>query len=48
MAGALLLEANGCRLLVPEEDVILHTLALAAGEEDEATYAAWLREVCAE
>ena len=47
MAAALFLEVNGRRFGAPEEDVVLHTLALAAGEESEAAYAEWLRASCA-
>lgn len=37
------LGANGVDFEAPEEEVVLQTLALAAGELDEAGYAAWLR-----
>lgn len=45
MAAALFLEVNGCTFTATEEDVVLHTLALAAGELDEAGYARWLEKV---
>jgi death-on-curing protein len=43
MAAALFLEYNGEEFQAPEEEVVLQTLALAAGEVKEADYAAWLR-----
>jgi death-on-curing protein len=43
-AAVLFLELNGRRLTATEADAALKTLALAARELDEATYAAWLRE----
>ena len=46
VAAALFLELNGYSFVAPEEEVVLQTLALAAGELDEATYAAWLRASC--
>lgn len=46
MAAALFLEINDFVLTATEEDVVLQTLALAAGELDEAGYARWLGEVC--
>jgi death-on-curing protein len=46
MAAALFLEVNGLRFEAPEEEVILRTLALAAGELDQSAYAAWLRGAC--
>lgn len=46
MAAALFLEANGLRFSAPEEEVVLQTLALAAGEIDQAEYAAWLKASC--
>ena len=48
MTAYVFLGTNGVELDVSEEEVVLHTLALAAGEEDEAAYAAWLREACGE
>jgi len=46
MAAALFLEINGLRFSASEEDVVIHTLALAAGDIDEAQYALWLSRVC--
>ena len=46
MASALFLEANGQRFAAPEEEVVLQTLALAAGEIDQAEYAVWLEASC--
>ncbi len=46
IAAALFLECNGCRFKASEEEVVLHTLALAAGEETEADYAEWLKNAC--
>lgn len=40
--AALFLELNGCRFQAAEADVVLRTLALAAGADTEAGYAAWL------
>lgn len=37
---------NGMDIEVSEEDVVLRTLALAAGALDEAGYADWLRSAC--
>ena len=48
MAVFIFLGANGYDLQAPEEDVILQTLALAAGEIDQAAYAAWLKASCME
>ncbi len=48
LAAALFLEANGLRFEAPEEEVVLQTLALAAGEVDQAAYAAWLKASCKE
>ena len=45
MAAALFLEANGYRFTATEEDVVIQTLALAAGAIKEAAYARWLRRV---
>jgi len=41
--AALFLELNGHRFQAPEADVVVRTLALAAGAETEADYAAWLQ-----
>jgi len=46
MAAALFLEANELRFSAPEEEVVLQTLALAAGEIDQADYAVWLKASC--
>jgi death-on-curing protein len=43
LAGVLFLELNGFDFAAREEDVIESVFALAAGELDEAGYAAWLR-----
>ncbi len=43
MAASLFLEVNGLRLEALEEEVVLQTLALAAGEINQAAYAAWLK-----
>ena len=47
MAAYIFLGANGCEVEAPEEEVVLRTLALAAGEIEEAEYAAWLEKSCA-
>ncbi len=44
MMGAGFLERNGCKFFASEADVVIRTLALAAGEMTEADYAAWLKE----
>jgi death-on-curing protein len=41
--AALFLELNGLRFEAPEAEVVLNTLALAAGEMSETAYAAWLK-----
>jgi death on curing protein len=41
--AALFLELNNRRFEAPEVEVVLRTLALAAGEMSEAAYAAWLK-----
>ena len=46
MTAALFLEVNGLRFGAPEEEVVLQTLALAAGEIDQAAYASWLKASC--
>ena len=43
MAAALFLEVNGWSFQVAEEDVVVRTLALAAGAIGGAEYARWLR-----
>ncbi len=47
MAAALFLELNGMVFQAPEEQAVLQTLALAAGEIDADGYAEWLRDSCA-
>jgi death on curing protein len=46
LSAAFFLELNGMAFVASEEDVVLNTLALAAGELDEAGYAAWLKKSC--
>jgi len=46
MAAALFLEVNGRRFDAPEEEVVVYTLGLAAGEIGLADYAAWLERSC--
>jgi death-on-curing protein len=46
MAAYTFLGANGLRLEAPEEEAVLQTLALAAGEIGTDEYAAWLRKSC--
>jgi len=46
LAAALFLEVNGLIFSATEENVVMQTLALAAGEIDESTYAAWLKKSC--
>ena len=43
MMGAGFLERNGYEFLAAETEVVIRTLALAAGEMTEAAYADWLR-----
>ena len=42
MAAYIFLGVNGWCLEAPEEEAVLETLALAAGESSEEAYAAWL------
>jgi death-on-curing protein len=42
IAAALFIETNGHRFQAPEEEAVLETLALAAGETSEEAYAVWL------
>jgi death-on-curing protein len=42
----LFLRLNGYRLVVDDAACVLTMLAVAAGEMDEATFAAWLRQHC--
>ncbi len=46
IAAALFLESNGLTFSAPEEEVVLKTLGLAAGEISESEYAAWLKASC--
>lgn len=46
MAAYTFLGINGYRLEAPEEQAVLQTLALAAGELDADGYAEWLRRSC--
>ena len=43
MAAYVILGINGHELNMPEEEVVLQTLGLAAGEVGERAYARWLR-----
>ena len=43
MAAYTFLGLNGRRLVAPEAEAVIAVLALAAGERDEAAFAAWLR-----
>lgn len=45
MAAYVFLGANGYEVETTEEDVVIQTLALAAGAIKEAAYARWLRRV---
>ena len=44
LATGLFLALNGYRLTATQADATLTVLALAAGEIDEAAFAAWIRE----
>lgn len=46
MAAAMFLEVNGWTFQAPEEQAVLQTLALAAGEIDADEFAAWLKATC--
>ena len=46
LAAALFLEINGESFAAPEEEVVLETLRLAAGDSSEADYAEWLERSC--
>lgn len=46
MAAYTFLGINGYRLEAPEEQAVLHTLALAAGEIDADAFSAWLAQSC--
>lgn len=44
VAAQLFLRLNGYRIQAPHADCVLKTLALAAGDLEEAAFAAWLRQ----
>ncbi|QXL85340.1 type II toxin-antitoxin system death-on-curing family toxin [Comamonas sp. NLF-1-9] len=44
VAAQLFLRLNGYRIQAPHVDCVLQTLALAAGDLQEADFAAWLRQ----
>jgi prophage maintenance system killer protein len=46
MAAYTFLAMNGLQLVAREEEAVLQTLGLAAGEMDAEAYAAWLRRSC--
>jgi death-on-curing protein len=46
MAAYTFLGINGFRLEAPEEEAVLQTLALAAGEIDADEFSAWLQASC--
>lgn len=46
MAAALFLECNGLRFQATEEEAVLQTLALAAGEIQADHFAKWLEDNC--
>lgn len=46
MAAYIFLGANGMNLSAPEEEVVVYTLGLAAGEIGLPDYAAWLERSC--
>ncbi len=46
MAAALFLDVNDLECIAPEEEVVLQTLALAAGDIRKKQYAAWLKASC--
>jgi death on curing protein len=46
MAAYIFLGANGWEVDAPEEEVVLQTLALAAGEIRAKAYARWLKQSC--
>jgi death-on-curing protein len=46
MAAYIFLGANGQELEAPEDEAVLHTLALAAGEIGADEYAVWLKDSC--
>ena len=46
MAAYTFLGVNGFQLEAPEEEAVLQTLALAAGDTEADAYATWLRKSC--
>jgi death on curing protein len=46
MAAALFLDLNDLELAASEEEVVLQTISLAAGDIRERDYAAWLKASC--
>lgn len=46
MAAAFFLEINGQLFQAPEEEAVVMTLGLAAGQIEADGYAAWLRDSC--
>lgn len=46
MAAYIFLEINGETFSATEEEVVIETMALAAGERTEKQYAAWLEKSC--
>ncbi|MBC8205948.1 MAG: type II toxin-antitoxin system death-on-curing family toxin [Kiritimatiellaeota bacterium] len=46
MAAYIFLGANGQAVEAPEDEAVLHTVALAAGEIVAEEYAAWLKASC--
>ena len=46
MAAYIFLGINGLDLDAPEEEAVVQTLALAAGDGDAAQFARWLKEKC--
>jgi len=46
LTAALFLETNGGRLTAPEEEAVLFTVGLAAGQICEGEYAEWLQRNC--
>lgn len=46
MAAYIFLGINGLEFDAPEEEIVLQTLGLAAGEVSEEDYAIWLRASC--
>lgn len=46
MAAYTFLGLNGFRLNAPEEEAVVYTLALAAGELDAEAYSKWLERSC--